>query len=460
MSGIPADPEGREMRIIRASWVLPIISDPIQDGAVAVEGDTIRSVGGFSEVAALFPDAPVADFHDTILLPGFVNCHSHLEYASFRGLLDNESFGRWMLDFIDFKAKLNDADYLDSSRLGAAECVTSGITTVAESMYSGESLTAIFDSGLRARASLEAFGIDDSVMDETLKRLSGRLDELEAKRTSLVEIGVFPHATYTVSAGLYRAIAELARGRGLKMATHLAESREESVYIRSGTGVLALDLREKVGWEHIDRQPFGVTPVKYLQQWNVFGSDFMAVHCVRVNDADIAILAKRDVAVAHCPKSNAKLGCGIAPLPALLAAGVRVGFGTDSPASSNIMDMFGEMRTAIFLHRGSHADVSVLSADRCVRLATLGGARALGIEDRVGSLEPGKQADIIGVDVEFSHFVPVNDPYSALVYGANQEDVFFTMIGGRVVYDRKVLTTMDEEEVNARGLAVKTKLWS
>jgi len=181
---------------------------------------------------------------------------------------------------------------------------------------------------------------------------------------------------------------------------------------------------------------------------------------VRVNEADIAILAKRDVAVSHFPKSNAKLGCGITPLPALLDAGVRVGFGTDSPASSNIMDMFGEMRTAIFLHRGSHADVSVLTADRCVRLATLGGARTLGLEDRIGSLEPGKQADIIAVDVEFSHFVPVNDPYSALVYGANQEDVFFTMIGGRVVYDRKLLTTMDEEEVNARGLAVKTKLWS
>ncbi len=450
--------DGR-IRVFSATWVLPIVSDPIHKGAVAVEGDTIVAVGSTAEVVAAHPGAEVTDYHHAIILPGFVNCHSHIEYAVFRGLFDNKNFGPWMLDFIDDKGKLSRDDYAASSMLGASECVSSGITTLGESMYSGTSLTAINQAGLRARAYQEAFGLDDNKISETLDLLKDTLQELEEEKGELVELGIFPHATYTVSANLYRAIAELARERGMKIATHLAESKEESVYIRSGAGVLAHDLREKVGWDYLSHEAFGVTPVKYLQQWNVFSPDFMAVHCVHVAPADITALAKRDVAIAHCPKSNAKLGCGIAPLPAFLEAGIRVGFGTDSPASSNIMDMFGEMRTAIFLHRGVANDVGVLGAQECVQMATIGGARAMGMEDRIGSLEPGKQADLIAVDMEYSHFTPIHDPYSALVYGANQEDVFFTMVAGRPLYTRKVLVTLDDEYITAKAREVKEKLW-
>ncbi|MHB1389624.1 MAG: amidohydrolase family protein [Thermoleophilia bacterium] len=448
------------MKIYRATWVLPIVADPIMDGAVAIEGDTIRAVGTFSEVTAAMPGVEVIEFHDAILMPGFVNCHSHLEYAAFRGLADNMNFGYWILSILDFQAKMEKPDYADSAMLGAAECVGSGITTLAESTYSGASLQAIRQSGLRARVYQEAFGIDEKVLAGTMAGLVDKLDSLEEQSGPLQEIGIFPHATYTVSGGLYREIAALARERHMKVATHLAESKAESVYIRSGSGVLALDLREKVGWEHLSRQPFGVTPVKYLQQWDVYGPDFMAVHCVHVGKSDIEVLARRDVAIAHCPKSNAKLGCGIAPLPDLLLAGIRVGFGTDSPASSNIMDMFGEMRTAIFLHRAARHDVRVLDASECVQMATIGGARALRMEDRVGSLEPGKQADMIAVDMEYSHFTPVHDPYSSLVYGANQEDVFFSMVAGRTIYDKKLHLTLDAEEVTRKAIEVKEKLWA
>jgi 5-methylthioadenosine/S-adenosylhomocysteine deaminase len=451
--------QSKGIRIYQAEWVLPISSAPIHDGAVAIEGDVIKVVGPAREIIESYPGAEVTLFHHAILLPGFVNCHSHLEYAVFRGLIDNLNFGRWLLEFIDLKARLAADDYAISSRLGVLECVTSGITTIADSMYSGTSLYAIKEAGLRARVYQEVFGIDDNRLQETMAALTATLDELDEQQDALLEVGIFPHATYTVSAGLYRAIAKLARQRGKKVATHLAESKDELTYIRSGSGILALDLREKVGWENVERQPFGVTPVKYLQQWDVYGPDFMAVHCVRVGERDIEVLAKRDVAIAHCPKSNAKLGCGIAPLPAFLEAGIRVGFGTDSPASSNIMDMFGEMRTAIFLHRGAQRDAGILGAAECVTMATLGGARALGMEDRVGSLEPGKQADMIAVDMEYSHFTPIHDPYSALVYGANQEDVFFTMVAGKPLYDKKVLKTLDEDEITAKARAVKEKLW-
>ncbi len=453
-----ADPDMYQKRIYKADWVLPIVADPIADGAVLVEGDTITAVGDASEIISANPDVGLADFHHTILLPGFVNCHSHIEYAVFRGLLDNRKFGAWLLDFIDLKRKLEDVDFATSSQLGAAECIASGITTLGDSMYSGTSLDVMRDAGLRARAYQEVFGIDDHRLDEVIGEYSERLDGLVERSGGLIEIGIYPHATYTVSPRLYQALAALARERGMKIATHLAESRAESKYIRSGTGVLAHDLREKVGWESVSHEAFGVTPVKLLQQWNVYSSDMLAAHCVQATPRDVEILAKYDVAVAHCPKSNAKLACGIAPLPALLQAGVRVGIGTDSPASSNIMDMFGEMRTAIFLHRGHNQDVSVLSTEDCVQMATLGGARALGMDHQVGTLEPGKQADLIAVDMEHSHLTPIYDPYSALVYGANQEDVYFTLVAGRPLYESKKLNTLDIEKINAESLAVKEKL--
>ncbi|MHB0914754.1 MAG: amidohydrolase family protein [Thermoleophilia bacterium] len=449
---------GGKVRILKSDWVLPIAAEPIQGGAIAVEGELIKAVGSAADIVAANPGAEVFDFHDSILLPGFVNCHSHVEYSVFRGLLDNSNFGSWLLDFIDYRSLLNNDDHMASAMLGVSECVASGITTLADGMYSGASIDAISKSGLRARVYQEAFGLDDHKLAGDLAALESKLDALQAKADGLVEIGVFPHAPYSVSANHYRAIVELARERGLKVATHLAESRAESVYIKSGTGILAYDLREKLGLDNISREPFGVSPVKYLQQWSVYGPDVMAVHCVNVGPRDVEILAKNDVAIAHCPKSNAKLGCGVAPLPAFLEAGIRVGFGTDSPASSNIMDIFGEMRTAIFLHRAMRQDASILGAAECVQIATLGGARALGMEDAIGTIEPGKQADIIVVDMEFSHFTPIYDPYSALVYGASQEDVFFKMVAGRIIYDKKVILTIDEGETKARAIQVKDKL--
>jgi 5-methylthioadenosine/S-adenosylhomocysteine deaminase len=253
-------------------------------------------------------------------------------------------------------------------------------------------------------------------------------------------------------------MSALARSRGLKVMSHVAESKEEITYVRSGSGKFAHDYREKMGWERMLVQPFGVSPIKYLQQWSVFDEDFLAVHCVQVSVDDIRILKANKVAVAHCPKSNAKLGCGVAPLADLLHEGVRVGLGTDSPASSNIMDMFDEMRTMLFLHRAVERDVTVLDAQKCVRIATLGGAEALGMQDDVGSLEPGKFADFIAVDVSRSHFAPIDDPHSALVYGANQDDVLLTVVGGRPLFRDRAYTGLDAEAIRAAAFGVRKKL--
>jgi aminodeoxyfutalosine deaminase len=444
--------------LYRADWVLPVAAPVLADGAVAVVGDRILAVGPAAEISAAHPGAETMDLGRSIVMPGFVNCHSHLEYTTFRGILDDAEFGDWILQLVDVKASLTPEEYLDSARLGVAESVASGITTVADISYTGNAVRAVSEAGLRGRVYLEVYGIDDSRIDETLRVIDRRLEAARALAPDTVEVGLMAHAPYTVSSRLYEAIAERSRSEGLKVASHVAESRHELTYVRAGSGKFAHDFREKIGWERMLVQPYGVSPIKYLQQWNVFNEHFLAVHCTQATADDIRILRAKDAAVAHCPKSNAKLGCGIAPLGDMLRQGVRVGLGTDSPAASNIMDMFDEMRAMLMLHRATERDVTVLDAERCVRLATLGGAEALGFADDVGSLEAGKYADLIAVDVSRSHFDPIVNPYSALVYGANQDDVFLTVVGGRVLYRDRVPTTVDDVAARAAAHAVRERL--
>jgi cytosine/adenosine deaminase-related metal-dependent hydrolase len=444
--------------IYRADWILPVAGPFVAGGAVAVDGERVAAVGLAAEVCAAYPQATVVDLGRAIVMPGFVNCHSHLEYTIFRGILDDAQFGDWILQLVDVKASLSPEEYVLSARLGAAECVASGITTVADTSYGGASVAAAAEAGLRGRLYLEIFGIDDSRIDETLAVVERRLDEAQASAPPTFDVGLMPHAPYTVSSRLFQTLAALSRDRGIRMASHVAESKEELTYVRSGSGKFAHDFREKLGWERMLVQPYGVSPIKYLQQWGVFDSEFLAVHCTQATLDDVHILRSKDAAVVHCPKSNAKLGCGIAPLPDLLRQGVKVGLGTDSPAASNIMDMFDEMRAMLLLHRATERDASVLDAETCVRIATLGGAEALGMAADIGSLEPGKLADFIAVDISSSHFAPVENPYSALVYGANQDDVLLTVVGGRPVYRSGEHLRLDVELVRAEALVARLRL--
>jgi 5-methylthioadenosine/S-adenosylhomocysteine deaminase len=454
------DSKSSDITIYRADWVLPVSAPLLADGAVAVSGQRILGVGEAPQLLAAHPAAAVVDVGPAIIMPGFVNCHSHLEYTSFRGILDDLAFADWIVSLIDVKASLTAEEYLLSARLGIVEAISSGITTLADSSYSGAALTALTEAKLRGRLYLEVFGIDDKRVDDTVAEMERRLVEAQAAAPQQIDVGLAPHSPYTVSSRLYQAVSSLARERGLKVMSHVAESKDELTYVRSGSGKLAHDYREKMGWERMLVQPFGVTPIKYLQQWNAFDADFLAAHCVQVTRDDIRILKGKNVAVAHCPKSNAKLGCGVAPLTDLLHEGVRVGLGTDSPASSNIMDMFGEMRTMLFLQRAVERDVTSLDAQQCVRIATLGGAEALGMQDEVGSLEAGKFADLIAVDVSKSHFTPIDDPYSALVYGANQDDVLLTVVDGRCLYRDGRFTSLDAEGIRGEAYGVREKLRS
>jgi cytosine/adenosine deaminase-related metal-dependent hydrolase len=447
-----------DITIYHADWVLPVGEPVLADGALAVCGERILGVGSAPQLLHAYPAATIVDLGRAIVMPGFVNCHSHIEYTTFRGILDDAEFGDWIISLVDIKASLSPEEYLVSARLGALEAISSGITTIADTSYSAATLEAAAGAGLRGRLYLEVFGVDDTRLEETMADVERRLDEARSAAPPQFDVGLAPHAPYTVSSRLYQEISSLARVKGLKVLSHVAESKEETTYVRSGSGKFAHDFREKMGWERMLVQPFGVSPIKYLQQWNVFDEDFLAVHCVRVSLDDIRILKAKGVAVAHCPKSNAKLGCGVAPLTDLLREGVPVGLGTDSPASSNIMDMFDEMRTMLLLHRAVERNVTVLDAPMCVRIATLGGAEALGMQEDVGSLEPGKYADFIAVDVSKSHFAPIDDPYSALVYGANQDDVLLTVVGGVPLYRDGVFTGLDSEGIRGAAFGVRQRL--
>ena len=404
------------MRVLSADWVVPVEGEPIRDGAVAIEAGRIAAVGPAAEIGEgeRFPEA--------VILPGFVNAHTHLEYATYAGFGDGLDFPTWLGLHIERKRNLQLDDMEAIARFGALECLRSGITTVGDASFSGAAATACTDLGLRAIVYLEVFGQDREDLD-------GRYHEHRARvqpaLSDSVRLGISPHAPYTCSVDLYRGCAELE----LPIVTHLAESEAETEWLRDGTGP----------WQALAEflvPPLGTTGIRALAQEGLLGPTVVAAHCVQADAEEIELLAAYDVAVAHCPRSNALLGCGIAPLTAMRDVGIRVCIATDSPASTPSFDMFEELRTAIAGARARERRPDALTAADALELATLGGARALGMDDDIGSLVPGKQADLTVLSLAESPFVPWEDPVTAAVLGGSPARVVATLVSGNSRYER------------------------
>jgi cytosine/adenosine deaminase-related metal-dependent hydrolase len=372
--------------ILGADWVLPVDGAPIAGGAVRVEGGEIAEVS-----AGLEPDQR---FDGCAILPGLVNAHSHLEYAGMSGFGDGRPFDGWIADHIRRRDGLGRDDYLAQARAGVAESLAGGVTTIADCCYAGTVADAAAEVGMRAIVYLEAFSRHD-VFDVPLER---RLDAVEPR--PLITVGISPHAPYTVDLEDYRRWVGLARERGMPVATHLLEGNLDE------------------------------NPAAYFR--DVLGPDTAVIHAVTADADDIALFAELGVPVVHCPRSNALLGCGIAPVPALREAGVRVALGTDSPASALTLDMWDEMRAAILLARAGAARPDVLTAGNVLRMATCEGAAALGLPNGLGTLRPGAPADLIVVDLNGSPFLPWDDPEAAVVYGGTPERVALAMVAGRI----------------------------
>jgi cytosine/adenosine deaminase-related metal-dependent hydrolase len=403
-------------RVLSADWVLPIEGPPIEDGAVAIDGGRIAAVGTRDDLGS------GTHYDDAVLLPGFVNAHSHIEYAVYAGFGDSlTDFAEWIRLHTERKQRIGWEEYVDIARLGAAECLRSGIATLGDCSFSGAAAVAMDELGLRGIAYLEVFGADPA---EAMEQFDELRDRAAAHFDERVAVGVSPHAPYSVSAAVYHACAEL----GLPVATHISESESEVRYLLDGGGA----------WETIPWlvDPPGTTGTRLLAREGLLGPHVLAAHCVVVEPEEIGLLAEHDVAVAHCPRSNAYVGCGIAPLRELRRAGLRVGVGTDGVSSTPSHDYFDELRAVVMMARARERRPDAMTAAEALELATLGGARALRLEAEVGSLVPGKRADLAVVSVEGSPYVPVENPAAAVVFGGSPERVLATYVDGEPRYER------------------------
>ena len=406
------------MTVVSADWVVPVEGPPIRNGAVEIDDNT----GTIAAVGLRDDLGDSVHYEEAVILPGFVNAHTHLEYEVYAGFGDGLRFAEWIGMHVQRKQQIGLEDMEAIARLGALNCLRSGITTVGDCSFSGAAATACADLGLRGTIYLEVFG---ETADPIRERFEPMRERIAGALSDEVRLGISPHAPYTCTIDLYRASAEL----GLPVATHLAESDDETEFLRTGTG----------GWESFAEMlvpPVGTTGIRALAEAGLLDSNVIAAHCVKADEEEIALLAEHDVAVAHCPRSNGILGCGVAPLAALRDAGIRVCIATDSPASTPSFDMFDEMRSAIVGARAREGRPDALTAADALELATLGGARALGLDGLLGSLVPGKKADLTVLSLAETSFIPWEDPVTGAVLGGSPHSVVATLVSGKTRYEK------------------------
>jgi 5-methylthioadenosine/S-adenosylhomocysteine deaminase len=425
------------VKILTADHVLPITSDPIRDGAVVVDGDEIAAVGRRTDLIVAHPDAEVTDFGDAAILPGFINCHSHLELTSMRGSLDDveHDFPAWLLKLNGLRAEMSDDMIKEAAIAGAREGAAAGVTCFADIGRMGfAGLHALKEVGLRGVIYQETeFSPEDATAEEDFAKLVGKFNVLREGETTLVRVGISPHSPYTVSSRLFEMLAQVSIIDGVPLHIHVAESAAEHELLTKGTGFFT-SVYEKYGVEW--HSPHS-TPIEYLERLGVLAARPLLAHCVTASASDIERIERSGASVAHCPKSNAKFGHGSAPFEAFLDAGIAVGLGSDSVVSNNVCDILEEARFASLTARNREGSNRFVTAREMLETATMGGARALGMDASIGSLEPGKQADLAVVSLSEMAQNPVSDIHAALVFTSNARDVRTTMVAGKIVYSSK-----------------------
>lgn len=391
---------------IRAGVVFPVTAPPIEDGAVLVGAD--------GRIAAVGPNARVPsqrstesfEFRDAILTPGLVNVHTHLELTHLAGKNGEQDFVKWIKRVRELKDATPPEEFQAGAERGLRDCWSRGVTCIAETGSTGAAMQALVRFGGRGIVFQEVFGPAPAQVGTSMSELEQQVLRLRRLATSQRLVGVSPHAPYSVSESLFRRVAHFARQEGLPIAVHVAESQEETELIRYGAGPFAEALRAR----GIVVEPHHCSPVQYLRDLGVLRPGALAIHCVQLDAGDVQLLKASRVAVAHCPRSNRAHAHGSAPVSAMREAGVPVGIGTDSLASVPDLDVWAEAR------------ISWFGAEEALRLLTFDGARALGWEREIGSLETGKAGDLAVFNYSPPHRLP--PPPGALL----------TVIAGRVVH--------------------------
>ena len=442
---LSAQPGQRQVSLVVANGVVVTMNAAgrvIENGAVAIDGSDIVGVDTSDAIQKQFRGRDTIDAAGHIVLPGLINTHTHAPMVLYRGLADDIALMDWLNKFIfPAEAKTVSPEFVRAgTRLAALEMIQSGTTTYADMYYFEEEIAKETKAaGLRGvlGQTIIQFPVPDAKTPaDGLARAEAFVEAF--KNDPLITPAVAPHALYTLDGPTLKAARDLSRRHNVPTLIHLAETRDEV---------------------QTAQERFKGSPVAYLESLGFFGPGVLAAHGVWVSDPEIALLKSRGVGVSHNPESNMKLASGTAPVPAYLRADVAVGLGTDGAASNNDLDMFEAMRVASLLHKLQTVDPRAVSARAALEMATIRGARALGMDNRIGSLDVGKRADVIVVNASGARHTPMYDPISHLVYVTRGDDVQTAVVHGKVLMrDRKVLT-LDEAAVlkDARAWAEKVR---
>jgi len=416
------------MRLLTARWVFPVTAPPIPDGAVAIRAGEIVAVGPRTQLVADYPDVDRWDLEDAALLPGLVNCHTHLELPAGSPAAADGTFVEWLVGVIERGRQLSAEVQAACAQAGTRALLESGTTCVGEVTTYGQSLGPLLRAGLRGVVYREILGLSPAEAAGRCDAARGDMDRMrQTALGSLLTIGLSPHSPYSLSEALLEGCNALVGASGIPCCIHAAESREEGEFLATGGGAIPRRLYPAVGCTAAPPRRPARSPIEYLDALGALTWRPLVIHAVHVDEGDCRRMADRGLRVAHCPRSNARLSGGTAPVADFLRHGIAVGLGTDSLASVPTLDLWDEMRACLAAHRGQVTPADVLA------MATLGGARALGLSDRVGSLEVGKQADLTAVS---GRGITATDPIGALILGTQGEDVLVSLVEGEIRHRR------------------------
>ncbi len=422
--------------VIEPRWVVPVepSTTVLEAHAVVIDGDRILAVLPVADAAIRYPVAPRIHLPEHVLIPGLVNLHTHAAMTLMRGMADDLALMDWLQNHIwPAEARLVSDEFVyDGALLACAEMLRGGITCFNDMYFFPEATArAALQSGMRAMLGIIAVEFRSAYASDAQDYLAKGIALRDTLRDEpLLTFCLAPHAPFTVSDATFAQIATYAGELELPVHIHIHETAQE----------VADSLAQ-----------YGMRPLARLEKAGLLGPGLIAVHSVHLDEREIALFARHGCSVAHCPSSNLKLASGIAPVTKMLKAGINIGLGTDGAASNNRLDLFSEMRLAALLAKGSSGDATAMPAHKALECATLGGARALGLQDRIGSIVPGKLADLVAVNLTASELSPCYDPLSHLVYAAGREHVSDVWVGGeRRLVDGKLLN-LDEAAIRGKA---------
>lgn len=425
--------------ILSAEIVLPISKPLIFDGAVLIENGKIIELGPLDNIKSKYRGHECITFENAVLLPGLINLHTHLELTAINKIIlkDKADFIGWILALVELKKGVSKSEINNGIKNGIKEITATGTTTIADittrNTFSpvsacGESFNAIKNAGLRGTVFLEVINFDHSSADDYWNDTTKIIEMLRKNETDLLSVGIAPHSIYSVSSKLLKIARDYAIKEKMKMSMHVAESMEEKEFVSKNKGSIRDIYHKKFKWDGKRDFKRYLSSIKYIDKNGLLNKDMLTVHCVNLNEEDIRLLKERNTSVVHCPRSNTFIGVGVAPFDRLISNGINVGIGTDSYASNYSLSMWDEMRFAYLLHRKTNN--SDIKAEDIIKCGTINGAKALGINNKIGTLDVGKDADLIAVRLHKKDI----DIYRDLLLNTKSDDILMTMVAGKIIY--------------------------